>query len=71
MKALAREGLIMIGIVAAMTAAGFAFGYLPSTKKLERIAEETAMVKLSLEADGAKACVVPELLRRVEIMKGK
>ena len=71
MKRLARDGLIMGGIVVAMTAAGYAFGYLPSTRKVERIQEETASVKQSLEVDGLKATVVPELLRQVEVMKGK
>jgi Tfp pilus assembly protein PilO len=71
MKGLARDGLIMGGIVVAMTAAGYAFGYLPSVHKIEQIREETATIKQSLEADGEKAVVVPELLRQVEVMKGK
>ena len=71
MKGLARDGLIMGGIVVAMAAAGYAFGYLPGARRLEQIQEETAAIKLSLEADGQKAVVVPELLRQVEVMKGK
>ena len=67
----AREGIIMGAIVVAMTVAGFTFGYLPSARKIDRIREETAQVKQSLEADGQKATIVPELLRQVEVMKGK
>jgi Tfp pilus assembly protein PilO len=63
--------MIMGAIVAAMTVAGFAFGYLPSARKMDRIREETAQVQQALEADGQKAAVVPELLRQVEVMKGK
>jgi Tfp pilus assembly protein PilO len=68
---MAREGMITGGIVLGATLAGFLFGYLPSARALGRIAEETLMVKASLEADGRTASVVPELLRQVEVMKGK
>ena len=71
MKKVAKEGIIMGAIVVAMTVAGFTFGYLPSARKIDRIREETAQVKQSLEADGQKAAIVPELLRQVEVMKGK
>ena len=71
MKGLARDGMIMGGIVVTMTVAGLLLGYLPSARKLDKIRENAAAMKLSLEADGQRACVVPELLRQVEIMKGK
>ncbi len=71
MQRLAREGLVMSGVVAAMTAAGLLLGYLPSARKLDRIRQETASRELSLETDGQRALLVPELLRQVELMKGK
>jgi len=71
MRGMAREGIIMCGVVAAMALAGFVLGYLPSARKLDRIREDTVTVKTSLESDGGKAAIVPDLLRQVEAMKGK
>jgi Tfp pilus assembly protein PilO len=71
MRGLARDGFIMGGIVVAMTAAGFVFGYLPSARKLERLRAETDTVQQALDRDREVAGAVPDLLRQVEEMKGK
>jgi Tfp pilus assembly protein PilO len=71
MLKIGRENLIMVSVLAAFVLGGLLIGYLPSARKLDRIAQENVTIRTALEVDGEQAAGVPGLMRQVEEMKSK
>jgi len=69
MKALMRESLMVLAILAAMAGAAWFFLYRPQGVRLEQIQADIAAQKTTLLSEGQKASVVPDMVRQVREMK--
>ncbi len=69
MQPLTRDSLIVLGVVVAIVLAAVFLVYSPQNRKLESIQSEIVAESASLEADGQKAAVVPEMLKQIETMR--
>ncbi len=66
-----RQCWIILGAAVALVAVIVLGVYLPQHRKLGRLRTQRGTLQKALEADQAKAAVVPELLRSLEAMKGR
>lgn len=69
MQPITRDSLIVLGVVAAIVLGAVFLVYTPQNKKMQAIEGEIAAEAASLEADGLKAAVVPEMLKQIETMR--
>ncbi|HUU60289.1 MAG TPA: type 4a pilus biogenesis protein PilO [Phycisphaerae bacterium] len=66
-----KETLVMIAILAGLAGCAVGFLYLPQKRQLTQIRTDIAAQKAHLEMEGAKANVVPTMVRQVEEMKAR
>jgi len=66
-----KETMIMIAILAGLAGCAIGLVYLPQKRRLKQIQTDIAAQKAHLELEGAKAKVVPGMIRRAEQMKAR
>lgn len=69
MKALMRESLCVLAIMAAMATAAWFLIYRGQSGSLEQVQAEIVSQKTTLLSEGQKASVVPDMVRQVRDMK--
>ena len=68
MRALMRESLVVLAVMAAMAGGVWFFLYRPQASRLEQLQTQIAAQKTVLQSDAQKASVVPDMIRQVREM---
>ncbi len=71
MRALMRESLVVLAVMAAMAGGTWLFLYRPQGQRLEQVHAEMATQKTVLQSDAQKASVVPDMVRQVRDMMNR
>jgi Tfp pilus assembly protein PilO len=68
---LTRENWIVLGVLGAIVTAATVFLYIPQGQKLDELRGQIAAAEASLESDGQKVAVVPDMVKQVQEMKAR
>jgi Tfp pilus assembly protein PilO len=71
MVRLSRESWVMLAVAAMLVMAAVVWVYRPQGRRLKQLRTQITVQKLAMESDAKKAAVVPEMLRKVQEMKGR
>jgi len=66
-----RQSWVMVAVAVALVTAAVVGVYRPQNRKLHDLRTQITTQKLALESDAKRAAVVPEMLRKVQEMKGR
>jgi len=71
MVKLSRESWVMLAVAAMLVIAAAVWVYRPQGRKLAGLRAQITAQKLAMESDAKRAAVVPEMMRKVQEMKGR
>ena len=66
-----RQSWVMVAVAMVLVGAAVVGIYSPQNRKLHDLRTQITAQKMSLESDSKRASVVPEMLRKVQEMKGR